>query len=274
MADQAPTGPALRYHGSKWRMAPWIIRHFSAHRIYCEPFGGGAAVLLRKPRSWSEVYNDLDCDVVNFFQVLRERTEEFMHVLSLTPFARDEFDQAYEPADDPMERARRFAILSAQGMVSGCQGKTSFRTNITYNASAVARAWAEYPERIRDVANRLRGVTIENRDYETLMRGHDSIHSLFYVDPPYLRETRTSHRKYTEEFDSPEAHGKLIDFLCGLEGKVILSGYDSDLYEERLATWWSVSASTMSERPGTGAVARTETIWLNESARNGMGVLL
>jgi hypothetical protein len=80
--------PALRYHGGKWLLAPWIIEHFPDHKIYVEPYGGGASVLLRKPRSYSEVYNELDGDVVNVFRCLRDHGPELRRRLTLTPFAR------------------------------------------------------------------------------------------------------------------------------------------------------------------------------------------
>src|SRR3990172_7088785 len=103
----APTRPALRYFGGKWRLAPWIVSHFPAHRIYVEPFGGGASVLIRKPRSYGEIYNDIDSHVVNVFRVLRDpqTADELEQLLRLTPFARDEFVLAREPSLDPVEDA-------------------------------------------------------------------------------------------------------------------------------------------------------------------------
>lgn len=80
--------PLLRYHGGKWKLAPWILRHLPPHRVYVEPFGGGGSVLLQKPRSYAEVYNDLDGEIVNLFRVARERGEELAQAVELTPFAR------------------------------------------------------------------------------------------------------------------------------------------------------------------------------------------
>ncbi len=105
-------GPALRYHGGKFRLASWIMQFFPEHTCYVEPFGGAAGVLLQKPRSYAEVYNDLDGDVVNFFRVLRcpVLSAALTEAVSLTPYARSEFDTAWIPTDDPVERARRIAI--------------------------------------------------------------------------------------------------------------------------------------------------------------------
>src|SRR3954471_8601570 len=101
-----PTRPVLRYHVGKWILAPWIISHFPSHRVYTEAFGGAASVLMRKPRSYGEVYNDLDGEIVNLFHVLRgPRAGELIASLRLTPFARIEFEESYETAADPVEQA-------------------------------------------------------------------------------------------------------------------------------------------------------------------------
>lgn len=146
-----PTRPALRYHGGKWRLAPWIISHFPAHRVYVEPFGGGASVLLRKPRVEREVYNDLDEDVVNLFQVLRDagRSGQLIELLRLTPFARTEFEDSYEPTSDPVERARRLVVRSYMGFGSSVfvNHATGFRdyTKVHRNDRFPARDWVNYP---------------------------------------------------------------------------------------------------------------------------------
>ena len=108
------TRPPIRYHGGKFRIASWVISHFPAHECYVEPFGGGAGVLLQKTPAPFEVLNDLDGEVVNFFRVLRERPGELVRVIQLTPWSREEQRLSFEPASDPLERARRFYVRSWQ----------------------------------------------------------------------------------------------------------------------------------------------------------------
>ena len=103
IATDAPKRPALRYYGGKWNLAPWIISHFPPHKNYVEPCGGAASVLLQKPRSPLETYNDLDGNVVNFFRVLRDKPEELIRQIELTPWSRDEFEICRNPSTEPLE---------------------------------------------------------------------------------------------------------------------------------------------------------------------------
>jgi DNA adenine methylase len=116
-----PARPILRYHGGKWKIADWIIEHLPRHRTYVEPFGGAASVLIKKPRAYAEVYNDLDGEIVNLFCVARDRGEELARAVELTPYARDEFYQSFLPSDDPLEQARRTVLRS----FAGFGGKTA-----------------------------------------------------------------------------------------------------------------------------------------------------
>lgn len=124
---EAVSRPALRWHGGKWRLAPWVLRHFPAHRTYVEPFGGAASVLLRKERAYAEVYNDLDGEVVGLFRVLQndDAAARLMRLLEMTPFARAEFRLAYEPTDDPVERARRLIIRAFMGFGSNAHASAA-----------------------------------------------------------------------------------------------------------------------------------------------------
>src|SRR3990172_7190485 len=169
----APTRPALRYFGGKWQLAPWIISHFPAHRIYVEPFGGAASVLMRKPRSYGEIYNDIDSAVVNVFRVLRDpqTAAELERLLRLTPFARDEFMRAREHAEDPIEDARRTIVLSfmaysSDGINTGHH--TGFRPDLKRSGSTPAHDWVNYHDQIARFTVRLQGVVIENRDWRLL----------------------------------------------------------------------------------------------------------
>ena len=114
MAAEPVTRPALRWFGGKWQLGPWIVQHLPPHDAYCEPYGGAASVLLRKPPAKLETWNDLHGRLVNFFTVLRARPDELVRALELTPYARAEYDAARASADDPLEDARRFYVLSCQ----------------------------------------------------------------------------------------------------------------------------------------------------------------
>jgi DNA adenine methylase len=91
-------------------LAEWIISNFPPHRVYVEPFGGAASVLLQKRRTYSEVYNDLGGELVNLFTVVRDRGLELVKVLELTPFAREEYARSFELSEDPLEQARRTVV--------------------------------------------------------------------------------------------------------------------------------------------------------------------
>ncbi|MGE0206162.1 MAG: DNA adenine methylase [Hyphomicrobiaceae bacterium] len=266
-----PTRPALRWHGGKFRLAPWIIGHFPPHRVYVEPFGGAGSVLLRKARSYAEIYNDLDEGVVNLFRVLREpeQASRCIELLRLTPFARAEFDTAYELTDDPIERARRLVIRSFMGFGSDGHNertRTGFRANSNRSNTTPAHDWANYPAALAAIVERLQGVVIECRDALDVMRQHDGPETLHYVDPPYLPETRSaksrrgrlSYHAYAHEMDT-EGHERLLDALQSLTGTVILSGYPSALYDDALHDWRRVERPAMAD----GARPRTEVLWIS-----------
>lgn len=259
--------PILRYHGGKWRLAPWIVGHFPAHRVYVEPFGGGGAVLLRKPRSYAEVYNDRWGEVVNVFRVLRDpaQAERLRMLLELTPYARDEFVGTYQPdTDDPVENARRMILRSLAGFGSASANRehvTGFRPNSHRSGTTPAQDWRNYPAHVPAFVERLHGVTIENRTAAEVIEQHDSAETLFYVDPPYPHSTRGFRRRnsaYAHEM-SDQDHETLAQQLRGVKGMVIVSGYRCELYD-RLFAGWTVSEK---ETHADGARDRIEVLWMN-----------
>lgn len=264
-----PARPVLRYHGGKFRLAPWIIGHFPSHKVYVEPFGGAASVLMQKPRSHGEVYNDLDGDIVNVMRVLQDRTarERLAELVTLTPYARAEFDLAWEPVDDPVERARRTFIRAEMGFGSAgaTKGATGFRIDTKRNYGTAMHVWSKVPDKLEAFGRRLQGVLIENRDALQILRDHDTPETLFYVDPPYVHGTRQMGAAcYRHEMDD-DAHRALLDALKIVQGMVIVSGYAHSIYDEALAGWTRVeTVARMAAGRGTGV--RIEVLWISPSA--------
>lgn len=275
LAADAPTRPALRYHGAKWRAASWIVACLPVeHDVYIEPFGGSAAVLLNKTRSTIEVYNDLDGEVVNFFRMLRERPDDLVRALHWTPFAHAEKKLSHEPTDDPLEAARRFYVrsyLTISGPTaqwnSGWrrQKKLSRGRNGRSNMKPAATSFMEL-EHLYQVAERLRGVIIEQENALDLIRRYDHARAAFYVDPPYVAETRKRWKAsaYKHEMTDTQ-HRELAAVLQACTGMVILSGYDGDLYRELFPDWHRLDREFRTN--GNTAGTATESLWLNDAAR-------
>jgi DNA adenine methylase len=270
-----PRRPIVRYHGGKWKLAPWIISHFPAHRVYVEPFGGGGSVLLRKPRAYAEVYNDLDGEIVNVFRMMRDRGDELRYALRLTPFSREEFMASYEAHNNPLEQARRTILRSFMGFGSAavCGESSSFRANSNRSGTTPAHDWANYADHVHGITERLRGVVIEQRDALAVMKHQDGPLSLHYVDPPYVHSTRSLKVRHTDNRKSykfemtDEQHVELSRGLKSLSGMVVLSGYPSALYERLYADWHCIKRMAHAD----GARERTECLWLNELAMAELG---
>lgn len=269
-----PRRPALRWHGGKWLLAPWICSQFPPHRVYTEAFGGAASVLLRKPKSYAEIYNDLDDEVVGLFRVLRgPDSAKLISDLSLTPFARAEFEAAYEHTDDPVERARRLVVRSFMGFGSdghNTEVNTGFRANSNRSGSTPAGDWTNIPENLARVAARFAGVVIENRPAIDVLEAHDSPDTLHYIDPPYMPETRSTKSRrgglrchvYKHEMTVSD-HTALLGRIRELKGAVLISGYPCELYEKYLRDWTRIERQALAD----GARARTEVIWANGAAK-------
>lgn len=265
----AVTRPILRYHGGKFRLAPWIISQFPNHDTYVEPFGGAASVLMQKPRSRAEVYNDLDSDIVNVMRVLRnpEQRKLLEEALILTPYSREEFNNAYLPTDEPIEKARRTFIRAEMGFGStgATKGTTGFRIDSKREYGTAMDLWTRIPDKLASFGKRFAGVLIENRDALEVMQQHDGKETLHYVDPPYLFETRclnTSGGRYYKHELSNDQHLELIDFLKSLKGMVIISGYDSDLYNDLLADWQLITTKSRIAA-FRGTKLKQECLWLS-----------
>ena len=260
----------LRYHGGKWKLAEWIISYFPAHRVYVEPFGGGGSILLRKPRSYAEVYNDLWDVVVNVFCVMRDpkKAEQLKAAIELTPFSRTEFNSTFGHRPKKMgdvEAARLAILRSFAGFGSASTNgdyATGFRCNSNRSGTTPAHDWVNYPSHIHDFVERLKGVAIENRPAVEVIVQHDGPHTLFYVDPPYPLSTRNMARgnaAYACDM-SDDDHRELAKTLRSVKGAVVLSGYHCELYDQELYPDW-ITAERL--HLADGARKRTEAIWMN-----------
>jgi DNA adenine methylase len=260
----------MRYHGGKWRSAPKIIQFFPPHRVYVEPFGGAANILLRKPRAYAEVYNDLAGEVVNVFRVLRDpaSAERKRSALALTPFAREEFLAAYQHTTDPVESARYAIVRAFMGFGSAsfnAKHGTGFRGNSKRSGTTPAMDWLHYPDQIPLFVERLRGVVIENRDASLIMPPHDSEETLFYVDPPYPASVRAEgavtgvRQRYLHELTDDD-HRALAKVLRALRGMVVLSGRACEMYDIELYSDWERHEF---DHLDDGARTRREVVWLN-----------
>lgn len=260
--------PPLKWHGGKFYLASKIVGLMPPHTHYVEPYAGGLSVMFAKdPEGVSEVANDLHGDLTNFWRVLQvdETFERFKRVLEAVPFSEVEWrDAAQAKPAAPVDRAVRFFIccrLSLAGRMDRFAPLSKVRTRRGMNEQA--SAWINAVDGLAAVHARLRRVVIYNRDALDVIREQDGPGTLFYLDPPYLGETRASEDVYTHEMKDNQ-HGQLLDLITQCKGSVMLSGYPSVLYTRRLAEWTKHEFSI----PNSAAKVRkkrvmTEVVWCN-----------
>jgi DNA adenine methylase len=274
----------IQWFGGKYYLAGKLIELFPPHQTYVEPFGGGGSLIIAKDPSPVEIYNDLDGDLVNFFRVVRDREGMFPDLYNracCSPYSRQEYYFCRDHLNDdpdPVERARRFFVL-ARFSFSGLVGK-SFGVNVTASTRGMTEKAAAYGSALCMlplIADRLMTISIENRHFRDLIPLYDRPGTLFYIDPPYLPETRRG-GGYTHEM-TREDHEELVDLLRGIQGKAMLSGYPNDLYDRlgwRRLDWETTCRASGRTRAnglqGAGAVLkdgrqkRTECVWMSWEA--------
>lgn len=247
----------LNYPGAKHRLCQWILQYIPEHNVYLEPYAGSLAVLLNKPRCHIETVNDIDGRIVNFFRVLRNQPDEFARLIRYTPYSREEYNLAFEETEDPLEAARRFAVKCWMGFGGAVRYKNGFKNGTKYNAPNTAKAWASLSDIIIPSAQRLCGVQIEHMDAIPLIKRYDSEEVFIYLDPPYLQESR-KRDLYKFEY-SYEQHETLLAVIKKHKAKILLSGYDNELYHTNLKDWKKITIKTQAEK---GSV-RKEVLWMN-----------
>ncbi len=257
------------WYGGKYSHLDWLLPLLPECHHYCEPFAGSGAVLLNRPPSAVETYNDLDGEVVNFFRVLRDNGQEIERALALTPFSREEFAIActLDPEVSDVERARRFYVRARQVRTGLAQTASigrwaNCKDTSRAGMSGVISRWLGGLDQLDAICQRLVRVQIENRPATDVIRLYDAPTTLFYCDPPYVHETRGDSKAYSHEMTN-EQHEELADTLNSVKGKVAFSNYDCDLlgrlYPE---TRWHKTVSDPKTNHATKG-QRTEVLWTN-----------
>jgi DNA adenine methylase len=259
--------PPFPYYGGKQLLADRIIDLLPAHQHYVEPYAGSLAVLLAKPRSGAETVNDIDGDLMHFWEILRTRRQELEIACGLTPHSRAEHKQAMdsirEPHPDPVERARRTWVLLTQGRSGGTARRTAWRhfsaAGGGYDMPSYLRA---YVARFGPAVARLYGVSLECRPaLDVISRYGQHPDAVLYVDPPYVRSTRKG-TGYRHEMGDDD-HRDLAKALHTCRAVVVLSGYPCDLYDRELYPGWSRFALPAGTGNGGEWRDRAEVIWSN-----------
>ncbi len=283
----------LKWHGGKHYLAKRIIALMPPHLHYVEPYAGSLAVLLERDpnRDWfsdgnvdlrsaergcSEVVNDLHGNLMNFWAVLRDpRTfGEFERIVSAVPFAEDIWEQAEEMSgsDDPVTRAVGLFVRCRQSRAGTFKDFAPLTRNRTRRGmNEQASAWLTTIDGLPAVHARLKRVVIQNRDAIRVIQQQDGEKTLFYLDPPYLSETRACTGQYDHEMTESE-HVELLDVLAKCKGKFLLSGYPSDLYDAKAQECgWHYIDFDLPNHASGGAEKRrmTERVWMNYEPQAG-----
>lgn len=269
--------PPLKWHGGKHYLAKKIIELMPPHKHYVEPYFGGGAVLLEKdPEGVSEVANDINGELTNFWATLADRAgfQEFKRTVEAVPFSESVWKNASESEPppgwnatvDPMHRAVAFFIRCRQSRAGKFRDfATLSRKRTRRGMNEQASAWITAVDGLQDVHERLRRVVILNRDALDVIRQQDGPDTLFYLDPPYLHETRKSKDDYAHEM-TQDQHADLLETLSTIDGAFLLSGYPSPTYDyaEGQYGWWHVDFDLPNNAAGGKSKRRmTERVWMN-----------
>ncbi len=251
----------MKYPGSKWSIASWIISFFPPHHSYLEPFFGSGAVLFNKLRSNIETVNDLDGNVVNLFEWIKKDPEKLAHEIYWTPYSRDAYEEAFRKVpEDSLGKAVNFYIRLNMGHGYRTNGeKSGWKRDVAGRERAYAASdWCRLPEKIMQASERLRGVQIENRPALEVMEGFNEKKVLIYLDPPYMPEKRHGKQYACEMFDK-ESHAALLEKAKAHKGPVLISGYESQLYNDMLKDWHREETICYSQV----ASKKKEVLWMN-----------
>lgn len=273
-----PLNSPFSYFGSKNRISLKISNFFPPHYAWVEAFCGSASITFSKEAAPIEIINDIDDQIVNFFEQLRNNRDALISSIALTPYASSEFhlSQTDDSTISSLEKARRF-VVRAMMTVNGAYGKSKagFSFSQSYarnNVEARVNRWNNLPDRLIPIAERLKNVRVEKRDARELLKMFaNRPATLVYLDPPYLM--KRSH-KYNHDVNYEEFHEELLDICNHAKCMIVISGYESDLYKTMLKekTGWVMSKIDAKTRGTSGEDNnREEIVWQNKYAVRAIG---
>jgi DNA adenine methylase len=257
--------PPIKWHGGKRYLARRIIEQFPMHRVYLEPFGGGASVLLNKPPVEVETYNDLDWRITRFFRVLRDAGEDFVRRVRFIPYSQVEFAAAAECPEDASDFEKAVADFVRWRQSFGGKGESwSFTTGRARGGMAGdVNAWWTAIDMLPEIINRLRRVQIICQSAFDAIPRFDHVEGLIYCDPPYVHSSRANPSVYHNEMTDDD-HRRLAALLHRCKAKIVLSGYPSPLYSEFYSEWRRIEFDIANHAAGGKRKKReTECLWLN-----------
>jgi DNA adenine methylase len=263
---------AFGWYGGKYSHLDFILPNLpNGETHFCDVFGGSAAVLINRQPAPLETYNDLDSELVNFFEALRNQGPKLIKAISLTPFSREELIKACSPETNlsKLERARRFYVRARQTRTGLAQTSSEGRwahcvlTSRAGMAGAVSR-WLGAVEGLPEIVQRLQRVQIENAPALEMIERYDTDETLFYLDPPYVHVSRTDSKAYGNEMSDFD-HVNLAHALDSIKGRAVISGYRTDLYDELFKHWNRIDADEKICNSSKGM--RQESLWMNFSPK-------
>ena len=272
------TRTPLTYYGGKQRLAAQIVALMPPHRVYLEPFAGGAAILFAKRRAERETLNDADETVMRFWRALRERPDELAAAVAMTPYARTEWQasRALEDVEDDVEAARRLLVNVDQSFSRSRQSWSPPSLLADRRGRWQPGTWENLPPKLLWAARRLQGVGLECGDGVEMIARWDQRDTLIYVDPPYMGEHRLTMSKGYRVDGDAELWPRLVEALASVErAAVILSGYPNE--DIARLGWRSVSLKhnrTVQARAGGTLAAAPEAVWLSPALEAAQGSLL
>jgi len=274
----------LKWHGGKSYLTDWIIDLMPRHLHYVEPYAGGLAVLLAKnpfderhqwgdkahERGISEVVNDLNGELMNFWKVMQDEKafKQFQRIIEATPFSQPQWKEAgvrMSPCHElDVQAAVAFFVRCRQSRAGGFKGFATLSRNRTRRQmNEQASAWLSCVEGLPEVHYRLKRVVVLCGDALKVIRQQDGERTLFYLDPPYVHGTRAATDAYKHEMDEA-THLGLLDTISQCKGRVMVSGYPNELYDQMLCDWNRHDREIDNKVSGASSKrTMTESLWCN-----------